>query len=197
VQALFTKFDPHAFLENEKRQGLPAKAAKVAKGVTTLAGLAALAAPRASSQFCTASQARANVWSEPHGERAAIAKGDVAGGPRAWAEALARLDPATPPGDVPLRRWQQFIDDCGRFLDHGWAEKSNALGWRPLDLFGCDRERPWARIDRSGLLWLLDGRKLVALTAKTASIEAASGVRHTYYRAPIEAGRVVLAWELH
>src|SRR5262245_56683958 len=40
---------------------------------------------------------------------------------RAWAETLARLDPARPPGDVPPKRWVQFIDDCGHFIDNGWA----------------------------------------------------------------------------
>jgi hypothetical protein len=36
------------------------------------------------------------------------------GAPQAWAEALARLDPDKPPGDVPARRWLCFIDDRGR-----------------------------------------------------------------------------------
>jgi hypothetical protein len=76
---------------------------------------------------------------------------------RAWAEAFARLDPNEPPGDVPLQRWLCFIDDCGRFLDCGWVERARALGWGPLDLFGCDRERPFARVDHLELLRLLKG----------------------------------------
>ena len=51
------------------------------------------------------------------------------GARRAWAEAMAQLDPANPPADVPLARWQRFIDDCGRFLDQGWANRAEALGW--------------------------------------------------------------------
>ena len=78
-------------------------------------------------------------------ERAGIIEFD-GGAPRAWAEALARLDPNKPPGDVPPRRWLRFVDDCGRFLDGGWAERAAAFGWGPLDLFGCDRERPFARV---------------------------------------------------
>jgi hypothetical protein len=42
----------------------------------------------------------------------------------------------------------------------GWAEKAAALGCGPLDLFGCDGERPFARIDHAGLLWLLNGTRL-------------------------------------
>ena len=73
---------------------------------------------------------------------------------------------------MPLARWQQFIDDCGRFLDLGWAKRAEAFGWGPLDLFGCDRERPLARYDHMGLLWIIQGRRLVALTADTATIGA-------------------------
>jgi hypothetical protein len=129
-------------------------------------------------------------------ERAAIIEYD-GGVPRSWAEAFARLDPARPPGDVPSKRWVQFIDDCGRFLDSGWASRVEALGWGPLDLFGCDRERPFARIDRAGLLLLINGGKLVALTAETATIETPTGHRQTCQRQPAEIGSVVLAWDLN
>ena len=88
-----------------------------------------------------------------------------------------------------------FVDDIGRFLDSGFAETATALGWGPLDLFGCDRDRPFARIDQAGLLWLLGGNKLVALTAFTATIELSTGSRQTYRRKPEGPGRA-LAWEL-
>src|SRR5262245_12300962 len=136
-----------------------------------------------------------DVWSDAHEERAAIAEYD-GGVPRAWAEALARLEPSQPPADVPPKRWLRFIDDCGRFLDNGWAIRAAALNWHPLDLFGCDRERPFARLDHAGLLWLLNGRQLLALTADTAAIATPSGGSLTFYRRPVEPGRVVLAWEL-
>ena len=136
-----------------------------------------------------------SVWSDADEERAALVEYG-AGAPRAWAEALARLDAAKPPGDVSPGRWLQFIDDCGRFLDAGWGDRAVVLGWHPLNLFGCDRERPLARIDRAGLLWLLNGGKLAALTRETAVIETSTGARQTYYRRPLEPDRIVLAWEL-
>ena len=135
------------------------------------------------------------TWSDAQEERAAIAEHD-GGAPRAWAEAFARLDPTTPPGDVPASRWVQFIDDCGRFLDDGWASRVEALGWRPLDLFGCDRERLFAGVEPAGLLWCLEGGKLLALTADTAVIETSTGHRQTCQRRPVEVGCVVLAWEV-
>jgi hypothetical protein len=128
-------------------------------------------------------------------ERAAIIEYD-GGGPQTWAEALAQLDPANPPAEVPLARWQQFIDDCKRFLDLGWANRAEALGWGPLDLFGCDRERPLARYDHMGLLWLIQSRKLVALTPDTAKIDTLTGSLQTYRRVPIDSNRIVPAWEL-
>lgn len=140
------------------------------------------------------SERAASPWGDAEAERAAIV--EFAGGiPREWAEGFARLDPDRPPGDVPPQRWQRFVDDIGRFLDSGFAEKAAALGWGPLDLFGCDRERPFARIDKAGLLWLLNGDRPVALTADAVVIETRSGARQTYRRTPTEPGRV-LAWEL-
>lgn len=126
-------------------------------------------------------------------ERAAIIEFD-GGMSRTWAEALARLDPARPPCDAPPKQWLQFIDDCGRFVDDGWAPRVDALGWTPTDLFGCDWAKPFSRINRAGLLWLLDGRKLLALAANAAAIATRGGGTLTYRRCPHEPGRV-LAWE--
>jgi hypothetical protein len=133
-------------------------------------------------------------WTDAEEERAAIVE-YVAGAPRVWAEALARLDPASPRCDIPPRRWLQFINDCGRFLDEGWAVCAERLGWTPLDLFGCDRIKPFARVDRAGLLWLLNSRKLLALTADAAAIATASGGYLTFRPRISDLGGV-LAWEL-
>jgi hypothetical protein len=132
---------------------------------------------------------------DDHEERAAIVE-EGTGCPRAWAEALARLDATQPPGDVPVARWRAFIDDAGRFIDGGWCARAIALGWTPLQLFGCDRHRPFARIDTAGLVWLLHNRDLVALTSESAVIEVSSGVRQTLRRRYAEPNRAVLAWDL-
>lgn len=117
------------------------------------------------------------------------------GVPRAWAEGFAHLDPCQPPGDVPTNRWQRFIDDAGLFLDSGFCAVAVSFGWEPLDLFGCNRKLPFARIDEAGLLWLLNGGKLVALSEDAAAIETSAGARLTYRRTPSGPSRV-LAWEL-
>jgi hypothetical protein len=133
-------------------------------------------------------------WQPSFDERAAIIEYDGIN-PRVWAEALARLDPARPPCDISPMRWLRFIDDCGRFLDEGWAHRAESLGWGPLDLFGCDRIKPFARLDRAGLLWFIGGRKLLALTTDMAVISNSSGANLTFYRRWHETGDV-LAWEL-
>jgi hypothetical protein len=139
-------------------------------------------------------QGEAPPWSEAEEERAAIVEHD-GGVPQAWAEGFARLDPTRPPGDVPPRRWLQFVDDVGRFLDSPFRAVAASLGWGPYDLFGCDRDRPFARIDCAGLLWLLNGDRLVELREDAATIESGAGVRHTWRRKPNAAWRV-LVWEI-
>jgi hypothetical protein len=113
----------------------------------------------------------------------------------AWREGHARLDPQQPPGDVPVRQWGQFVDDVGRFLESDFAPVVAMLGWGALDLFGADRGRPFARIDQAGLLWLLNGDRLIALSENTATIETRTGARHTWRRKKNEFNRA-LAWEL-
>lgn len=136
----------------------------------------------------------AATWCDAEAERSAIVEHD-GGIPRAWAEGFARLDPDRPPADVPSRRWLQFVNDVGRFLDSDFAAVAAALDWGPLDLFGCNRDRPFAHIDHAGLLWLLNGDRLVALSENTATIETRTGVRQTWRCKTTEPGRV-LAWEL-
>jgi hypothetical protein len=188
----YTRFDPHAALQNRNQKGAVAKPAKPVEHAreesATFATFAIQTAPNRNP-----APALEN-WGETHQERAAIIEYDGLA-PRACAEALARLDPARPPGDVPPKRWLRFINDCGQFLDGGWVLRAAELGWTPFDLFGCDRSKPFARIGRCGLLWLLDGRQLRALTADTAVIETASCSSLTFYRRSCEPGQV-LPWEL-
>jgi hypothetical protein len=83
----------------------------------------------------------------------------------------------------------------GRFLDSPFCATATSLGWEPYDLFGCDRDRPFARVDQAGLIWLLHGDRLIAMTENTATIETPTGARQTYRRKAYQPGRV-LAWEL-
>ena len=97
---------------------------------------------------------------------------------------------------MPLKRWQRFVDDAGLFLDSPFCAVAAALGWGPLDLFGCDRARAFARINHAGLLWLVNGDRLVELYRNRAITERRTGVRQTFRRRPVPVGEIVLAWEV-
>jgi hypothetical protein len=94
-----------------------------------------------------------------------------------------------PPALVDVARWRQCVEDGKRFLAK-WGEQAEALGWDSRDLFGLhtplDKPHPsyrrLSRYDCTGLIWLLEGRPVVALTADTAAIENATGNINTYRR---------------
>jgi len=93
------------------------------------------------------------------------------------------------PDHVQADRWQAAVADGRRFLA-SWGEQAEALGWTAKDLFGLHRppEQPrpnynrLSRYDETGLIWLLGGRQVVALTATTAAIASATGSITTYRR---------------
>ena len=93
------------------------------------------------------------------------------------------------PDLVPPSRWQQAVEDGRRFLAQ-WGEQAEALGWTPEDLFGLhqppDKPHPsynrLSRYDELGLIWLLAGRPVIALTAAGAAIATPTGNTTTYYR---------------
>jgi hypothetical protein len=62
------------------------------------------------------------------------------------------------------------------------AFSQQALGWRSKDLFDLHPIAALARYDAMGLIWLLRGRPVLALTEGTAAIENASGAITVYHR---------------
>jgi len=81
------------------------------------------------------------------------------------------------------------IEDGRRFLAT-WGSQAEALGWTSADLFGLHTppEQPHpsysrlSRYDETGLVWLLLGREVVALTEATAAFENPTGSITTYRR---------------
>jgi hypothetical protein len=90
--------------------------------------------------------------------------------PAPFAGAFAALA-STAPEHLSTDRWRLFLDDSPAFLDQ-WGEQAAALGWTADDLFGLDSVAPLARYDRMGLLWMLKGERVVALTAAAARLSA-------------------------
>jgi hypothetical protein len=86
------------------------------------------------------------------------------------------------PDHIEQQYWQQAVEDGRRFLAT-WGEHSAALGWTSDELFGLhdppSNPHPGysrlSRYDCTGLIWLLRGSPVVALTADTAAIQHKSG----------------------
>jgi len=93
------------------------------------------------------------------------------------------------PDRVPIGRWQQAVEDGRRFMAR-WGKQAEALGWDAKDLFGLHKPpaqphpsyRRLSRYDETGLVWLLQGRRVVALTETTATIQNPAGAITIYRR---------------
>jgi hypothetical protein len=93
------------------------------------------------------------------------------------------------PAYVDAADWLWAIEDGRRFLSR-WGERAEALDWTSSDLFGLHNplEKPApsyrqrSRYDQTGLIWLLHGQPVIALTATEAVIRAARGATLTYRR---------------
>lgn len=91
------------------------------------------------------------------------------------------------PAYVETDRWRQAVEDARHFLAT-WGEQAGALSWTNRELFGLHTppERPAAsyqrlsRYDETGLVWLLQGSLVAALTTETAAIHTAGGGILTY-----------------
>jgi hypothetical protein len=93
--------------------------------------------------------------------------------------------------------WQQLRDDAGYFLER-WAGQCSSLGWSLVDVFGVALTAPQARHDAKGLVPLLDGKKIVAVTAELAVIETATGNRLRYFRRKHKPScPIAPIWSLH
>jgi hypothetical protein len=86
-------------------------------------------------------------------------------------------------------RLQQAGADGKTFLGW-WGEQAHTLGWTAKDLFGLlavpEHAKPsfnrLSRYDETGLIWLLDGRRVLALSEdREAAIQSPSG-NVTIYR---------------
>ena len=91
------------------------------------------------------------------------------------------------PDHVHEPRWRLAIDDAHRFLTR-WGEQAEALGWTTRELFGLHEvpvnpspsNQRLSRHDQTGLVWLLQGCPVMALTQTTAAIRMPSGSVLTY-----------------
>jgi hypothetical protein len=86
------------------------------------------------------------------------------------------------------------VDDCTNFVSSSWAERASALGWDAVSLFGCRRNHPLSYLGSAGLLWVLNGSKLIELHRDWAVIDLpVNRSQRIFSRRSVEAG-IILPW---
>jgi hypothetical protein len=116
--------------------------------------------------------------------------------PVAWKMGVAALEGRSPPTDVQPPRWECFVDDCVRFLaaEENGAERAATLGWDDLSLFAA-RTRPLDHQGSAGLLWHVNGGRIVELHRDWAVIERAEDrSRRVHHRRRPDPRTVTLPW---
>jgi hypothetical protein len=134
------------------------------------------------------------LWPFPGSPRLA-APADV---PTEWADGVAKLADMPCPVSFPAAKWAQVLTDAAAFLQE-WAAAAHRLGWPAGELFGCHRRAPWGRIQGMGLVLLLQGDEIAALTATEAVIRTPAGAHQIYRRKPadpLHPAERCLVWEL-
>jgi hypothetical protein len=114
-----------------------------------------------------------------------------------WVQGVAYLDPDRPPNDVPRHRWRQFVGDCKNFLSssENWANRARGLGWDAMALFGCAPKRPLDYLGSAGLLWAINGGRLLELHRDWAVIDdAVHGSKRIFSRRNVDPAKITLPW---
>ena len=134
------------------------------------------------------------LWPLPEASRVAV----PAAVPAEWVQGVARLAAMPCPARFPGARWTLVVGDAEAFLD-GWGAVARRLGWPAWELFGCHRREPWGRIQGMGLVLLLKGNEIAAMTPSEAVIRTGTGARQTYrckLADPLLPAERCLVWEL-
>jgi hypothetical protein len=98
--------------------------------------------------------------------------------PRQLLEGLERLHRSPPPARRPVAAWRAVTADALALAQSGWALDALALGWNPLDLFGCSMDGGAAF---AGLAVWLEGDRLLLLDGASA-IAARGNLRRVFNR---------------
>jgi hypothetical protein len=116
-----------------------------------------------------------------------------------WTDGVASLDSNRAPAGIPPHRWRQFIDDCKAFLEpvEGLAERALQRDWNTLDLFACHPTQPLAHLAVAGLMWVVNGGRVVELHSGWAVIEyPAIGTQRNFNQRRPQQTNLTLPWWL-
>ena len=101
-----------------------------------------------------------------------------------WRAGVAALQHVPCPSDFSTARWRRVQFDAAELLDT-WGNEMRRLGWGLLDAFGIDPVAPGAAVQNYGLAALLNGGRVVEMSATEAAIVTTGGVRLVFRRRPM------------
>lgn len=101
-----------------------------------------------------------------------------------WFEGVAQLGEMVRPARIRPDAWRQIVADAVRFL-RDWGTQASSLGWTTLDIFGAHPTHPVERVDCVGMIAILHGAEVVAISDATICTRNRSGARLTYRRRPL------------
>jgi hypothetical protein len=172
-------------------------------GVTGVPGVTAAKPPKSGGYtgytgHTTASTARAigdatkAITSTDREEPPAAERGG--GAPAEWTKRIALLKIGEPRLGMSPLHWSQFVRDARLFLQE-WGAEAARLGWSAEDVFGVHPLAPEARYDVMGIVLLIRGNEVVAISEHRATIRTPGGGQMTYYRYRPNTGAIAI-WEL-
>jgi hypothetical protein len=117
--------------------------------------------------------------------------------PREWVHGVARLEQDRPPADAPRHRWRQLVEDCQAFMASQQAPRATQLGWDAVALFGCRRNHPLSYLGEAGLLWHVNGGRIVELHRGWAVIDhPVNRSQRIFSRRNLDPEKAALPWTL-
>jgi hypothetical protein len=117
--------------------------------------------------------------------------------PREWVQGVASLEQLRLPADIPRHRWHQFVKDCQAFMASQLAKRAAQLDWDAMALFGCRPAYPLAYLGKAGLLWHVDGGKIVEVHRGWAVIDRlVNRSQSIFSRRDVDPQKIMLPWRL-
>ena len=111
-----------------------------------------------------------------------------------WSKAVRSLERGSPPDGLSGAEWRRLCADA-RSVAVLYAADLLALGWTTLEIFGTNGNPRHRRVDRLGLVALLEGRTVECFDADTATIRTGSLDRTRFYRRLMATGGIRI-WDL-
>ena len=76
-----------------------------------------------------------------------------------------------------------------------WANRAAGLGWDAMALFGCAPKRPLDYLGSAGLLWAINGGRLLELHRNWAVIDVPlHRSQRIFYRRNVDPAKITLPW---